>query len=505
MIQVRGSLEGFADLNEDALIIPVLERESPREGFLAVINDLTNGGVASVFETREMEGKADQWSLLHNTGGLRSRRLLLYGAGNGKEITSLSVQRICGAAGRVLSARRVRSAALVVRDWLLLPGCVQAAVEGVALGQADSSLYSSDSDGLKKGQLDRLVVVGESPGEPVPVAEIERGRVMAEATNFARTLGNEPGNVMTPSVLARAASDMAERERLSVQILVKEQLEDLGMGALLSVARGSDEPPCLIVLSYEPDDAERKAGQLIALVGKGVTFDSGGISIKPADCMDEMKYDMCGGAAVIGAMQAIARVRPAVRVIGLVPAAENLPSGRSYKPGDVVRSFSGRTIEVINTDAEGRLMLADAITYAAERGATHVVDVATLTGACVVALGEVRAGVMGADQELVDDLISAGEQCGERLWQMPVDKEYEELIRSDIADVKNTGNRTAGAITAAVFLRSFARSLPWAHLDIAGTAWLEKEKPYMAKGATGFGVRTLANFALRRACNRNRD
>jgi leucyl aminopeptidase len=383
---------------------------------------------------------------------------------------------------------------------MLREGYVQAAVEGVILGQVDSSLYSSD--GASKRSLDRLSLVGESSEARPSAAEIETGRIMAEAVNFARSLGNEPGNVITPRVLARAASDRAEREGLKARILAKEQLEELGMGAILAVARGSNEPPCLIALSYEPAERDRRSSQLIALVGKGVTFDSGGISIKPAESMDEMKFDMCGGAAVIGAMQALARLRPAAPVIGLAPAAENMPSGRSYKPGDVVRSLSGRTIEVVNTDAEGRLLLADAITYAVEQGATHVVDVATLTGACVVALGEVRAGVMGSDQGLVDDLIEAGERCGERLWQMPVDKAYDELIRSDIADVKNTGNRTAGAITAAMFLRSFTRSLPWAHIDIAGTAWLEKEKPYMAKGATGFGVRTLANLALKRGASR---
>jgi leucyl aminopeptidase len=238
---------------------------------------------------------------------------------------------------------------------------------------------------------------------------------------------------------------------------------------------------------------------LIALVGKGVTFDSGGISIKPAENMEEMKYDMGGGAAVIGAMQVIARLNPDVRVIGLVPATENLPSGRAVKPGDVVRSLSGKTIEVVNTDAEGRLILSDAITYAINQGATTIVDAATLPGACVIALGETRAAVMGTYQHLIDELMKAGDQCGERLWPMPLDKEYGDMIRSDIADIKNIGNRTAGAITAAWFLKHFANDKKWAHLDIAGTAWTEQQKPYIAKGATGFGVRLLANFILNRA------
>ncbi|MFY9573888.1 MAG: leucyl aminopeptidase, partial [Blastocatellia bacterium] len=294
------------------------------------------------------------------------------------------------------------------------------------------------------------------------------------------------------------------QEGLGFEALGEEEMKRLGMGALLAVSRGSLEPARFIVLSYEPEGLAGRAkddpssGELIALVGKGITFDSGGISIKPASKMEEMKYDMCGGAAVIGAMQVIARLRPNVRVIGVVPASENLPSGRAVKPGDVVRSLSGKTIEVVNTDAEGRLVLADAITYAIGRGATCVVDAATLTGACVIALGETRAAVMGTDLRLIDDLVKAGELCGERLWPMPMDSEYGDLIKSDIADIKNVGNRTAGSITAGFFLRHFAGSVPWAHLDIAGTAWTEREKPYIAKGATGFGVRLLANFVLGR-------
>jgi leucyl aminopeptidase len=302
---------------------------------------------------------------------------------------------------------------------------------------------------------------------------------------------------MTPTELANRAEAMAAREGLAFEALGEDEMKRLGMGALLAVSRGSQEPARLIILRYEPEGAA--TDQLIALVGKGITFDSGGISIKPAEKMDEMKYDMGGGAAVIGAMQAIAQLKPNARVLGLVPASENLPSGRAVKPGDVVRSLSGKTIEVANTDAEGRLILADAITYAIQQGATTIVDAATLTGACVVALGENRAAVMGTDQALIDELIGAGEQSGERLWQMPLDKEYGDMIRSDIADVRNIGNRVAGSITAAWFLKHFAGETSWAHLDIAGTAWTEEVKPYLARGATGFGVRLLTNFVRNRS------
>jgi leucyl aminopeptidase len=274
------------------------------------------------------------------------------------------------------------------------------------------------------------------------------------------------------------------------------------MGALLAVSRGSQEPAQLIALNHKPAEASAASdSELIVLVGKGITFDSGGLSIKPAAKMEDMKYDMGGAAAVIGAMQAIAKLNSKARVTGLIPAAENMPSGRAVKPGDVVRSLSGKTIEVLNTDAEGRLILCDAISYAINLGATVIVDAATLTGACVIALGEARAALMGTDQRLIDELIRAGEQCGDRVWQMPFDSEYGEMIKSEIADIKNVGNRTAGSITGGWFLRHFAGDVPWAHLDIAGTAWTEEEKPYIARGATGFGVRLMANFVLNRTAS----
>ncbi|HKV39349.1 MAG TPA: leucyl aminopeptidase, partial [Blastocatellia bacterium] len=315
-------------------------------------------------------------------------------------------------------------------------------------------------------------------------------------------LGNEPANIMTPSELARRAAQMAEQVGLPVEILREEELRQKGFGALLAVSSGSAEPPTLTVLRYEPEagalQEEVQKGELIALIGKGITFDSGGISIKPAFQMDEMKFDMCGGAAVIGAMQAIARLRPPIRVLGVIAASENLLSGGSYKPGDVVTGLGGKTIEIINTDAEGRMVLSDAITYAIQQGATQIIDAATLTGACVVAFAEVRAAIMGTDQTLIDELIRTGEDCGEKLWQLPIDPEYGEQIQSPIADIRNDGGRGAGAITAGMFLKLFAGSTPWAHLDIAGTAWLDAETPSMAKGATGFGVRTLANYVLNR-------
>jgi leucyl aminopeptidase len=501
-MKITSSRTSLGEISEDVLIVPVFEGETPRdsENALAALDHLTRGAVAAVFDDGEMTGKRDRWVLLHTLGQFSTKRLLLYGAGSPEKIDSISVGRLAGAAIRTLIRQRgVRSAAFLVTRKLESEALVQAIVEGALIGQMSGALYRSKDE--PAAEIETLDLVSELPDPPDFERAMTAGIAMAEATNLARMLGYEPSNVMTPSELALRARKMAEQEGLGFEGLGEDEMKRLGMGALLAVSRGSQEPARLIVLSYEPGgtgDAPH-ASELIALVGKGITFDSGGISIKPAAKMEDMKYDMGGGAAVIGAMQVIARLRPNVRVIGLVPASENLPSGRAVKPGDVVRSLSGKTIEVVNTDAEGRLVLADAITYAINRGATCIVDAATLTGACVIALGETRAAVMGTDQQLIDDLVKAGEQCGERLWPMPLDKEYGEIIRSDIADVKNVGDRTAGSITAGFFLKHFAGSVPWAHIDVAGTAWSEKEKPYIAKGATGFGARLMANFVLNRA------
>ena len=497
-MKITASSTSLGEINEDVLIVPVFEGETPVDAensqALASLDHLTRGLLESVFESGEISGKRDRSVILHNAGNLSTKRLLLYGAGKRENLNPLIAQRLAGASLRSLRLRGVRSAAFLLREGLASELNVRAIVEGAILGQMQGDIYRSKDE--PASEIETLHLISESPVAHAYEQVINTGICMAEAANFARTLGFEPGNRMTPTEIARRAEEMAAREGLGFEALGEEEMKQLGMGALLAVSRGSQEPARLIVLTHNPSGA---SGELIALVGKGVTFDSGGISIKPAEKMEEMKYDMGGGAAVIGAMQVIARLRPDVRVIGVVPATENLPSGRAVKPGDVVRSLSGKTIEVVNTDAEGRLILGDAITYAINQGATTIVDAATLTGACVIALGEARAAVMGTDQQLIDELMKAGDQCAERLWHMPLDKEYGDIIRSDIADIKNIGNRTAGAITAAWFLKHFAGDKKWAHLDIAGTAWTEQQKPYMAKGATGFGARLLANFILNRA------
>jgi len=318
--------------------------------------------------------------------------------------------------------------------------------------------------------------------------------VLGDCTNRARDLANEPGNALTPRVLAERAAEFVADAGIKVDVLDETRLAELGMGLLLGVGRGSAEPPRLIVLDYTP--VGPSTGPVLALVGKGITFDTGGISIKPADGMDRMKTDMAGGAAVIAAMRAVGLLKPAIRVIGLVPAAENMPGGRAIRPGDVLRSASGKTVEVNNTDAEGRLVLADALWYAQQLGATHLVDAATLTGACVVALGRYVSGLFATPDGWAEVVAATARAAGDRLWRMPLDDDFKEQMKSEIADLINSGGRAGGAVTAAVFLKEFTGGLPWAHLDIAGTAWADEAKPWQPKGTTGVAVRTLAELAF---------
>jgi leucyl aminopeptidase len=332
---------------------------------------------------------------------------------------------------------------------------------------------------------------------------LQRGRVLALRTNDARALANEPGNVLSPRVFAERVVAMATAAGLGVEVLEPEAMERLGMGLLLGVGQGSAEPARLVTLTYHPPS--NGEGRVLGFVGKGVTFDTGGISIKPADGMDRMKTDMSGGAAVAAALCAIAELRPAVKVVGVIPIVENMPGGRAIRPGDVLQAASGKTVEVNNTDAEGRLILGDALWYAQQKGATHLVDVATLTGACVVALGKFMSGLFASDDDWRDEVRAAGNRAGERLWPMPLDAEFGELLKSDIADIVNTGGRAAGAVTAAWFLKEFAGGRPWAHLDIAGTAWTDDAKPYQPKGPTGVAVRTLAELALAAGSGRSRS
>ncbi|MBM3746544.1 MAG: leucyl aminopeptidase, partial [Acidobacteria bacterium] len=364
---------------------------------------------------------------------------------------------------------------------------------GALLGDFEPDQYKTEKKETKP--VETFIAV--APGGEATLEELaRRAEIIAGAQNYARALVSEPANRMTPSLLAERARALAAEEGLECEVLDQDRMRQLGMGALLGVAQGSAEPPVLIVMRYRPAEAPEPAAHL-GLIGKGVTFDSGGISIKPAENMEKMKYDMAGAAAVLGAMRAIARLRPSIAVTALAPAVENMPSGRAQRPGDIVTTLSGKTVEVINTDAEGRLILADALTYARQLGCTHLVDAATLTGAIVVALGYVYVGVFASDDALRERVLEAARGAGDKLWPMPLDEDYKEQLKSAYADLPNTGGRWGGAVTAAMFLKEFADATPWAHLDIAGTAWLEDAKPYLAKGPSGVPVRTLLQLALR--------
>jgi leucyl aminopeptidase len=366
----------------------------------------------------------------------------------------------------------------------------RAAAEGALVGDFDADTYRSER---KDQSIQSLTVVASADADRAAVeAAFAEGVIMGESQNFARSLVNEPGNKLTPTILGQRAALMAQEVGLGWEVHSTEKLHELKMGAFWSVAQGSAEPPALIVLRYEPEGVTD--GPVLGLVGKGITFDTGGISIKPADNMEKMKYDMAGGAAMIGAMRSIALLKPKVRAIAVVCAAENMPSGTAQKPGDVQTAMSGKTIEIINTDAEGRLVLADGLTYARQLGATHLIDAATLTGAISVALGKATAGVFSNDDATYEKFKAALAISGEKFWRLPLGDEYAELIKSDIGDIKNTGGRFGGASSAAEFLHAFAEDTPWIHLDIAGVAWVEDARPYIAKGPSGIGVRSILEW-----------
>jgi leucyl aminopeptidase len=495
-MQIESTTNAYTDIDTQALVIPVFKDEKPDEGFLKNVDAATGGIVKSVIDAEELKGKEGETVFMHllNNDRIKAQRLLLIGVGEKDEYTRTQVSQMAGTAVRLLRGKSVKSLAIVPRLEGSPDEIASAVVEGSVMAVFDPDKYrTSDKENRT---IERLVVASEGAEETGLNAGIERGRVIGEAVNLARDMANEPGAYLTPTIMAERAREVANEFNLSIDVLDEERMQQEGMGSLLSVARGSDEPAKLIILKYTPESPIKSDG-LLAFVGKGVTFDSGGISLKPGENMELMKYDMTGGATVIAAMQAIAQLKPPIPVLGVVPATENLPSGKATKPGDVVRAMTGKTIEVINTDAEGRLILADAIAYAKKLGATRIIDMATLTGAVSIALGDVNAAVLGTDQELIDEIIAAGSEAGEKFWQLPLDKEYSKQIKSDIADIKNVGGRKAGTITAAAFLKEFADGVSWAHLDIAGTAWGDDAKPYRSKGPTGIAVRTLIRIVAR--------
>ncbi|MFB3923096.1 MAG: leucyl aminopeptidase [Terriglobia bacterium] len=492
-MKIEFRIEPLANLACPALAVYTFEGSTNAGGTAARLPKETQGLLEELRAARELTGKAFECTLVHRPAGLAAQKLLVIGAGKKEKFSGNLLRRVAGAAARYLRARGIREL-----GWAYDPDdsdgdSLQPVVEGAIAGDYDSDRYRTERESERR--IDRMMIAtgGASPGPAVKDA-LERGRVIAEAQNFTRDLVNEPANNMTPTILAERAKEMAGQFGLDCQVLGPKEIQEMKMGAFWGVAQGSEEPPRLIVLRHTPSDAPETP--VVGLIGKGITFDTGGISIKPAENMHEMKTDMAGGAAMLGVMQAIAQLKPRVRVIALVPATENMPSGKSYRPGDVLTSMSGKTIEILNTDAEGRLVLADALTYAKQLGCTALIDAATLTGAVTIALGNISTGVFGWNQEWVDRVLGSAAAAGEKMWQLPVDDEYREQYKSMIADLANTGGRYGGAITAAMFVGEFAGDTPWVHLDIAGTRWSNEEKPWLAKGPTGAPVRTLVHLLM---------
>jgi leucyl aminopeptidase len=502
-MEIQLTTQAIQKIEGDALVIGAarIGSKSNTKGLqfaknMGKIDELLDGLVSE--RHNDGEFKADQGELLtiHPLGRLAVKRIIVVGLGAQEKVSSQSIRRASAIAARHLQQTGAREITLALQwegEQIGVEQAIQAEAEGALLGLYTFSSYRS---GEQSKGVTKLMVQAEEGRQAEYEQGLNKGRILAEATNFARDLINEPPCVLTPTELANRATAMSQRSGLAYEVFDKDKLTELGMGGILGVSRGSAEPPKFIVIRYRGAPESDKG---LALVGKGITFDTGGISLKPAEGMDAMKGDMGGAAAVIGAMQAIAGLKPHINVTALVPTCENMPSGTAYRPGDILRIFNGKTIEIVNTDAEGRLVLADALSYAVKEGLSPIIDLATLTGGIVVALGNVMTGLFSNNEHLSQEIIAAGQASGEKYWPMPLDDDYNEQIRSDIADIKQTGGRKAASVTAAKILENFVGDAQWAHLDIAGTSYADTKKPYQEKGATGVGVRTLAELVLRLA------
>ncbi len=484
----------------DAIVINLFQGITSPAGATGAVDRALDGAISQLIADGDAKGKAGEFTLLHTLGKIPAKRVVVAGLGKADEFDADKIRAVSAETARFLQGHNCTRAATIVHGagigGIDPTAAAQALAEGAILGSYSFDRHKSKKNGSDDSELQELLVV-EFDAAKVPALQqgIDQGRIIAEATNLCRDLANEGSNNMTPLLLADAARQVAERYGLEYRSYDRPEMEEMGFGALLAVAQGSAQPPQFITLRYKSSDAVGDKPAL-AIIGKGVTFDSGGISIKPADGMDHMKGDMAGGAAIIAAMQAIAQLKPHLNVVGVVPAAENMPSATAYKPGDIVRAANGKTIEVLNTDAEGRMLLADALSWANKEGLSPLIDVATLTGACSVALGPYYSGVMGNNQPLVDQVLTSAKRSGELMWQLPLTDEFKELVKSDVADVRQTGtSRAGGAISAAQMLHEFAEDTPWVHLDIAPTSRSDRDRGATVKGQTGVAVRTLVSLA----------
>jgi leucyl aminopeptidase len=472
----------LAGLTCDALVLLEFEG-SPR----AELTSLT-----PFRESGEITGKFLELTLLHSGSGYKSQRVLLAGAGKREKFSAASLWKISATAARFLKGKGVKSAAIALEAGFDSPDHVSTAVQGAIEGCWEPDLLKTGADKDGARTIEEWGISASGARSALETALLA-GEIIGDAANLSRDISVEPPNKLTPMALAGHARAMAKANGLTCEVLDQDRMRQLGMGALLGVAQGSAEPGAMVIIDYKPENPVSDAR--LALIGKGVTFDTGGISIKPSEGMEKMKYDMCGAAAVIGAMQAIALLKPGVAVTGIVPTVENMPGSKAQRPGDIVTSLSGKTIEILNTDAEGRLILADAITYAKQLGCTHLVDAATLTGAIVVALGHTYSGVFTNNDEFLGRWMSAAKSAGEKMWHMPADDDYRDLLKTVYADIGNVGGRWGGACSAAVFLKEFVGDTPWIHVDVAGTAWLDDAKPFMAKGPSAVPLGTFVKLA----------
>jgi leucyl aminopeptidase len=492
-MQIQIDAQPYSSISADALVACVFDDDSRFEGSLGEIDRAMNGRLAKLVEGGELSGKPLELVLIHFPEGLAAQRLLLIGTGKKAKFSASDIRKLAGTALRYLKSRGIKKIAFLAPEGERGTAGAQAAAEGLYWADFESDKYRTEKKPPRVIDSVSLVGFDSGLGDALNQA-VEDGRVIGESASFARDLINEPSNRLTPRMLASRAEAMAKDVGLGIEILDERKIAELKMGALLGVAQGSHEPPRVIVIRYKPENP-KPGGTVIGLVGKAVTFDTGGISIKPADNMEKMKYDMGGGGTMLGVMRALAFLKPPVPVIAVIPTTENMPGGRAQKPGDVQVAMSGKTIEIINTDAEGRLILADAVFYAKKLGCTHLVDAATLTGAITIALGAVNVGAFGTPREYLDKFLESAKATGEKMWPMPLDDEYQQMIKSEIADIRNTGaNRGGGASTAAWFIKEFVDDTPWIHLDIAATCWIDEGRPWLAKGPSGVAIRSIIDF-----------
>ncbi|MFN8615972.1 MAG: leucyl aminopeptidase [Dehalococcoidia bacterium] len=480
----------------DAIIVNLFEGVTQPGGATGAVDAALDGAITKLIAQGDIRGKSGEVTIIHTFGKIAAPRVVVAGLGKQKDFDLDAVRNLSANLVRSLRKPGIKTLATIAHGGgsggLDPEACAQAVAEGALLGNYRFLKHKSKDD--DRSEITSVTLIEHDGGKLASMqAAAERGVILGEATNLARDLSNEPSNHLTPSDLAAKAADVAKENGLELEVLERADMERKGMGSLLSVAKGSAQPPKLVRLSYRGRGGE---GYDLALVGKGITFDTGGISIKPAANMEAMKADMTGAASVIAAMGAIAKLAPKVNVVGIAPCTENMPGGNATKPGDVVSAMNGRTIEIINTDAEGRLVLADALCWAKELGAANIVDVATLTGAVTTALGDVAYGLMTNNDAFCAKLEAAAAAAGEKTWRLPMWKEYDDFIKSDVADCKNSATRGAGTIVGAKFLEPFVGDTPWVHMDIAGVDMMSADKGWVSKGASGYSVRAMVNLAV---------